>query len=51
MPTTIVIITLVLIVAGTLPTWSYSEQWGYGPSAVMGSLLIIVIVLLLTTGF
>jgi hypothetical protein len=45
---TILLILLVLIVIGALPTWPYSSSWGYGPSGVGGVILIILIVLLLT---
>lgn len=45
--TTIVIILLVLLLLGALPTWSYSGGWGYYPSGGLGLILIIVLVLLL----
>ena len=44
---TILIIFLVLLLIGALPTWSYSSGWGYYPSGLFGLILIIVIVLLL----
>ncbi|MGV8998357.1 MAG: DUF3309 family protein [Parvibaculaceae bacterium] len=43
----LVIILLVLLVAGALPHWPYSTNWGYGPSGGLGTVLIIVVVLLL----
>jgi uncharacterized protein DUF3309 len=46
--TTILIIILVLIVIGALPTWPYSSGWGYYPSGGLGLILIILIVLALT---
>jgi Protein of unknown function (DUF3309) len=46
--TTIVIILLVLLLLGALPTWPYSGGWGYYPSGGLGLILIIVLVLLLT---
>ena len=43
---TILLIILVLMLLGVLPTWPYSGGWGYYPSGGIGLLLIIVIVLL-----
>jgi Protein of unknown function (DUF3309) len=43
----ILLILLVLILAGGLPSWPYSRNWGYGPSGVAGALLAILLVLLL----
>ena len=43
----ILIIVLVLLLLGSLPTWQYSSAWGYYPSGGLGLLLIIVIVLAL----
>jgi len=43
----ILIIVLVLLLLGSLPTWQYSSGWGYYPSGGLGLLLIIVIVLAL----
>lgn len=45
---TILLIILLLIVIGALPTWGHSRSWGYAPSGIGGILLIILIVLLLT---
>jgi hypothetical protein len=45
---TVLIIILVLLLIGGLPTWGYSSGWGYAPSGVLGLLLLIVIVLLVT---
>jgi hypothetical protein len=44
---TILIIILVLLLIGALPTWPYSAGWGYYPGGGLGVVLIIVIVLLL----
>ena len=44
---TILIILLILLLIGALPSWGYSRGWGYGPSGLLGIVLIIVIVLLL----
>lgn len=45
---TILIIILILLLLGAVPRWGYSSGWGYGPSGIVGILLIVVIVLLLT---
>lgn len=44
---TILLIVLVLILIGIIPTWPHSRGWGYAPSGVVGLLLAILIVLLL----
>ncbi|HZE09096.1 MAG TPA: DUF3309 family protein [Gemmatimonadaceae bacterium] len=44
---TILIIVLVLLLLGALPTWPHSRTWGYYPSGGLGLLVIIVIILLL----
>jgi hypothetical protein len=44
---TILIVILILMLIGALPTWGYSRSWGRGPSGILGVVLIIVIVLLL----
>jgi len=45
---TILVILLILILIGAVPRWGYSRGWGYGPSGMVGVLLIVVIVLALT---
>jgi hypothetical protein len=45
--TTILLIILVLILVGALPTWPYSSAWGYTPSGVLGAIVIVMLVLLL----
>lgn len=44
---TILLIILVLMLVGAIPSWPHSRKWGYGPSGGLGLILIIVIVLLL----
>jgi hypothetical protein len=44
---TILIIVLVLILLGVLPTWPHSRQWGYAPSGIVGVIVVILIVLFL----
>jgi hypothetical protein len=43
---TILLIILVLLLVGALPTWPYSSGWGYYPSGGLGLILLILIVLL-----
>ncbi len=43
---TILLIILIVLLLGALPTWPYSAAWGYYPSGGLGLLLLIVIVLL-----
>jgi hypothetical protein len=45
---TILLILLILIVIGALPSWPHSRSWGYGPSGITGLLVVILIVMLLT---
>ena len=44
---TILIIILILILIGALPTWGHSRSWGYGPSGVLGLILVVLIILAL----
>ena len=43
---TILLIILIILLLGALPTWPYSNSWGYAPSGGLGLILLIVIVLL-----
>ena len=45
---TVLLIILVLLVIGAVPTWPYSRGWGYGPSGILGIILLILLVMLLT---
>jgi Protein of unknown function (DUF3309) len=45
---TILIVILILMLLGALPTWGHSRNWGYGPSGGMGLLVIVLVILLLT---
>ncbi|MCH9809503.1 MAG: DUF3309 domain-containing protein [Alphaproteobacteria bacterium] len=47
MLSTILLIVLVLLLIGALPSWPHSRTWGYGPSGLLGSVLIIVLLLAL----
>jgi len=44
---TILLIVLVLLVVGALPTWPYSSGWGYYPSGGLGLVVVIVLILVL----
>jgi len=44
---TLLIILLLLVLVGALPTWRYSRNWGYFPSGGLGLVLVILLVLLL----
>lgn len=43
----ILLIVLIVLLTGGLPTWHYSRNWGYGPSGGLGVLVVILLVLLL----
>jgi hypothetical protein len=43
----ILLIVLILLLVGALPTWPYSSGWGYYPSAGLGLVLLVVLILLL----
>lgn len=45
---TVLIVLLVLLLIGALPSWNYSRGWGYGPSGIVTVALIVLLVLLLT---
>jgi hypothetical protein len=38
---------LILVLLGVIPSWGHSNSWGYGPSGIVGTILIIVVILLL----
>lgn len=45
---TILVILLILMLIGAVPRWGYSSGWGYGPSGIVGVLLLVVLILALT---
>lgn len=45
---TILLIVLILLLIGAIPTWPHSKGWGYGPSGLLGVVVIILLVLVLT---
>ena len=42
---TILIIVLILMLIGVVPTWPHSRSWGYGPSGVLGLIVVVVLIL------
>ncbi|HYG74428.1 MAG TPA: DUF3309 family protein [Planctomycetota bacterium] len=48
MLSTLLLVVLVILLLGAIPAWPYSANWGYGPSGILGVVLLIVILLLLT---
>ncbi|HEY3097524.1 MAG TPA: DUF3309 family protein [Methylomirabilota bacterium] len=45
--TTVLLIIVILLLVGALPTWPYSSGWGYYPSGGLGLVLLILIILML----
>ena len=44
---TILIIVMILVLIGVIPTWGHSRGWGYGPSGIVGVILVVVLILFL----
>ena len=44
---TILLIVLILLLVGAIPTWPHSRNWGYGPSGGLGLIVVIILVLIL----
>ena len=44
---TILLIIVVLLLVGAIPTWPHSRSWGYGPSGLLGFVLVVLLVLFL----
>jgi len=44
---TILLVIVIVLLLGALPSWPYSRGWGYGPSGLLGVLLIVVLVMAL----
>jgi hypothetical protein len=45
---TILLVVLVLLLLGVIPRWPHSKNWGYGPSGILGVILVVVLILFLT---
>ncbi len=48
MLSTVLLVVLILLLLGAIPSWPHSRSWGYAPSGIVGVLLIVVIILVLT---
>jgi hypothetical protein len=48
MLSTVLVVLLILLLLGAIPSWPYSRGWGYGPSGVLGIVLIVILILALT---
>jgi hypothetical protein len=44
---TVLLVLLVLMLVGALPTWSHSRNWGYGPTGGLGLVLVVLVILVL----
>ena len=44
---TILLVVLILLLIGVIPTWPHSRSWGYAPSGVLGAVVLILVILLL----
>ena len=45
---TILLVILILMLVGAMPSWPHSRNWGYGPSGGLGLIVLILVILLLT---
>jgi hypothetical protein len=48
MLSTVLLIVLILLVIGAIPSWPHSRSWGYGPSGLLGVVLVVVLILALS---
>jgi len=44
---TVLLIILIIVLIGAIPSWPHSRGWGYGPAGVVGTILIVVLILFL----
>lgn len=44
---TLLLVILLLLVIGIIPAWPYSKGWGYGPSGILGTILLVLLILAL----
>jgi hypothetical protein len=47
---TILLIILILLLVGAIPTWPHSRNWGYAPSGGLGLILVIILIIVLLRG-
>ena len=45
---TILLVVLILLLVGAIPSWRHSRSWGYGPSGLLGVVVVVVLILALT---
>ncbi len=45
---TLLLIVLILVLLGVIPAWPHSSGWGYGPSGILGVVVVVLLILLLT---
>jgi hypothetical protein len=43
---TLLLVILVLLLIGAIPAWPYSQGWGYGPSGLLGTVLVVLLLLM-----
>ena len=48
MLSTVLLVVLILLLVGSIPSWPHSRGWGYGPSGILGIVLVVVLILALT---
>lgn len=46
----LLIVILILVLVGGLPHWPYAQGWGYGPSSMVGVILVVLLIVLLLRG-
>jgi hypothetical protein len=44
---TVLVVVLILVLIGAVPTWNHSREWGYGPTGLVGLVLVVVLILVL----
>jgi hypothetical protein len=47
-PGILLLVILIVMLIGTMPEWNYSREWGYGPTSLLGIVLVVVLALLFT---
>lgn len=45
---TVLLVVLILLLLGAVPSWPHSRNWGYGPSGLLGIVLIVILIMVLT---
>ena len=48
MLSSVLLVVLILLLVGAIPSWPHSRSWGYGPSGILGVVLVVVLILALT---